>query len=279
VKRRAFCRLALATACAAYLMGATSVPARAQEEMAIEYEISGGHITFLFQNLNLGDIRDLLWDGKSIHSAVVNEKIGQISYLENGFSVAFGKKLSLKGPGVLDVILVDGHKLQRTLLTGPPPTLDWLNKEEKATCADPYFTYNSLSCGIETSEVGLSPYPCCDNTGNRRVDDAGDGNCTWFVWYKAKKLKQWTVPSWGNAGDWCRKAASDPAWTVRSTPAKGTIACGLSLGHVAWVVDFDTTNKTINVWEQNCKVGPACFGSGTRNKTWNTASFNYISKN
>ena len=260
----------------------TAVPKVAQpletQDPSVEYEIANGRVTFFFEKLNLSDIRDILWDGKSIHSAVMNEKIGKIAYLEDGFSVAFGKRLSLKGPGVLEVVLVDGRKLQKTLFMGPLPTLEWI--AEKASCTDAAGKLNLTQCGSVISDVGTPPYPCCDNTDNGSWADSGDGNCTWFAWYKAKKIKQWTVPStWGGGGTWCTRAAQTAGWKVSSVPAAGTIACGLSVAHVGWVFAVSTDKTRINLQEQNCRVSPTCVGSGEQSRFYNSSSFNYISRN
>jgi surface antigen len=219
-----------------------------------------------------------LWDGESIHSAVFNEKIGQITEGEAGFSIAFGRRLSMKGQGVLEVVLADGRKLQRALFSGPLPTLSWI--AEQATCTDAAGKTNLAQCGSVISDVGASPYPCCDNTNNGKWTDSGDGNCTWYAWYKAKKLKQWTVPSsWGGGATWCTRAATTAGWKVSSVPAAGTIACGVSVGHVGWVFAVSADKTRINLQEQNCRVSPSCVGTGERSQFYNASSFNYISKN
>lgn len=267
----------------AALIGLVAAPPQVAQSLetqdpTIEYEISEGRVTFFFERLNLGDVRDILWDSKSIHAAVINERIGPITYNENGFSVTFGKRLSLKGSGILEVVLVDGRKLQKALFSGPLPTLEWI--AEKATCTDAAAKYNAVQCGSINSDVGTSPYPCCDNTDNGSWTDTGDGNCTWFAWYKAKKIKGWTVPStWGGGGTWCARAAVTTGWKVSSVPAVGTIACGVSVGHVGWVAAVSTDKTRINLQEQNCRVSPWCIGSGVQNKYYNAPAFNYISKN
>lgn len=273
-------KLAIAMVVSTGLMAAAPQIAQPLEERVptIEYEIANSRVTFFFEKLNLWDIHDIFWNGKSIHSAVISEKIGQIAYHEDGFSVAFGRRLSLKGPGVMEVVLVDGQKLQKALFTGPLPTLEWI--AEKASCTDAAGKYNAVQCGSVISDVGTSPYPCCDNTDNGSWTDTGDGNCTWFAWYKAKKIKQWTVPStWGGGGTWCTRAAATAGWKVSSVPTAGTIACGLSVGHVGWVFAVSTDKTRINLQEQNCRVSPWCVGSGVQSKYYNASSFNYISKN
>lgn len=137
----------------------------------------------------------------------------------------------------------------------------------------PYAT--AYRCGDVTTPYA-NPYPCCDNNRNGSFTDVkvpgGDGNCTWYAWHKAREAK-WVVPStWGNAGNWCAKAASTAGWNLSSAVTAGSIACNAKIGHVAWVrrAIYDSSGRltSFEVEEQNCAVAPAYYASSRRIKTY-----------
>ncbi len=244
-------------------------------EPSIEYEVSEGKITFFLNHLNAGEIESVDLDGKPIdlwYSDAVTTDV-----LANGLTFRINGTGTITGAGIINVELADGRKLSRTIFGGPIASLDWLNA---ASCTTAPAIYNAKKCDSTTSDVGTPPYPCCDNNGDGKATGLKDGNCTWLAWYRAKKTKGWTVPSnWGNASNWCANAAKTTGWKVSSTPAKDTIACSSSIGHVGWVTSVSSDKKTITIQEQNCRVPPSCVSSGgTRSKTYNASSFQYISK-
>lgn len=246
-------------------------------EPALEYEISEGQVTLIFLNLKPEDVRELSWGDQSLYG-IQWEKAVSLKKAP-GFSVKLGAdELDLETAPIIRADLVNGERIERTLLSGPLPSLEWLSPE-KATCAEAAGIYNAAQCGSTSSSVGTPPYPCCDNNGDGKATGSGDGNCTWYAWYKAKAVKSWKVPStWSSGSKWCANAAKTAGWKVSSIPTVDTIACSSSIGHVGWVKTVSSDKKTITLFEQNCKVPPSCFGSGTREKSGYTASsFQYIS--
>lgn len=128
-------------------------------------------------------------------------------------------------------------------------------RTQKWPCSEAPSVYNAVQCGSVISDVGIPLYPCCDNNTNKRATDPDDGNCTWYAWYKAKKVKGWVVPSnWGWGGKWCDNASITLGWQVSPTPSENTIACSSRLNHVAWVVRVSDDKKRITVEEMICKV-------------------------
>ncbi len=257
----------------------TASATRMETAPAVEYEISEGNFLFIFKGIDPSDIMDVTWNGESIYENMLDVMATDLKYTEDGFSVRFNEQLSLEGPGVIEVILVNGKKLHKAILSGPLPSLELLSPQ--ASCSEAPGIYGVVQCDSVKSDVGTPPYPCCDNNSNNVATDPSDGNCTWYAWYKAKKVKGWVVPSnWGNGGSWCANAAKagSGGWKVSSTAAKNTIACSSSIGHVAWVTDVSADKKTITVEEMNCKVSPSCVGTGLRTKSYSAASFQYISK-
>ena len=243
-------------------------------EPIIEYEISRGNVTFFLNHINAGEIDNVTLDGKPI-DLFYSEGI-TTDTLEDGLVVRLDGKEKMSGAGLIEITLADGRKVSRSILGGPVQSLDWLTA---ASCTEAPGIYNAVKCDSTTSEVGTPPYPCCDNDGDSKATGSTDGNCTWYAWYRAKQ-NGWTVPStWGGAGSWCANAAKSTDWKVSSIPSINTIACSSSIGHVGWVTAVSTDKKTITVAEQNCKVPPSCFASGTRSKSgYNASSFQYISK-
>jgi len=220
-----------------------------------------------------GNLLDILGD-------IFDARHGIVEDLGDGFALHLGRLLPLEGPGAIEVRLANGRTLHKALFTTPIPTLEWLAEPRAASCTTAPAIYNAVQCDSVKSDVGTPPYPCCDNNGDRKATGATDGNCTWYAWYKAKKIMGWTVPStWGGGGSWCTNASKTKGWKVSSVPAVNTIACSTSMGHVGWVAAVSTDKKSVTLEEMNCRVSPTCFASGLRTKTYtNSSSFLYISK-
>jgi surface antigen len=152
-----------------------------------------------------------------------------------------------------------------------------------ATSCNSGTKYTAKACGTSTTTTAPN-YPCCDNNNNGSFTDSSDGNCTWYAAMRAQQVKGWVVPSgWGNATTWCSNARKNSKWNVSSTPSRNSIACIQRIGHVAWVTDYTSDQKTISVMEQNCSTWSTilarCFYSGTRSHTYNRVNdqVNFIS--
>ena len=227
----------------------------------VDYIISEGETSIIFTGILPIDIIDITFKGQSILDKILSYTESDIEYTEDGFIVKLNKEFRLHDTAEFKVTLQDGndHSIELSNAT--------------ASCSCAKGIYNTVQCGSVKSSVGTPPYPCCDNNSNGKATDSGDGNCTWYAWYKAKKEKGWTVPSnWGNGGNWATNASKTSGWKVTSTPTKNTIACNSGLGHVAWVTSVSSDKKSITVSEQNCKCPSACFGSGERSKTYTVSS-------
>jgi surface antigen len=235
-------------------------PALSQEPK-VEFEITEGTALVHVPGVNLSEIDDIVWGGRSILDRLHDEKL--IEDASGGAVFGLPADFRFEGPGVVEIHLRNGDTLVRGI---PDDTVLRLRAAKgdvtKATCNTALMP--SLSCGGTTTTYA-SPYKCCDNDGNGSLGP-GDGNCVWLAWVKAREYG-WLVPStWGNATDWCDKAMATPGWSVSSTAQKNTIACNKTLGHVAWVTDVTSTSFTVT--EQNCKVEASnCYGSGTQTKS------------
>lgn len=219
----------------------------------VDYIVSDGETSIIFTGISPNDISDVTFKEQDISDKILNFTEADIEYTEDGFIVRLNKEFRLHDTGELKVTLLDGNN----------HSIELSNATASCSCANGI--YNAVKCGSVKSGVGTPPYPCCDNNANGKATDSGDGNCTWYAWYKAKKEKGWTVPSnWGAGGSWATNAAKTSGWKVTSTPTAKTIACNSSLGHVAWVTSVSSDKKTMTVSEQNCKCPKACFGSGER---------------
>ena len=97
-----------------------------------------------------------------------------------------------------------------------------------------------------------NPCYCCDNNCDGDCADGCDGNCVWWAWDRACCL--WGVGlEWGtNGGTWAYQADLRD-YRVSTIPAVGTIADGISLGHVAWVTWVSSDKTTVVVSEMGCK--------------------------
>jgi surface antigen len=232
-----------------------SLTAIADENLPrVDYIISEGETSIIFTGISPNDVSDVTFKGKSILEKMLTHTDSDIEYTEDGFIVRLNKEFQLYDTGELEVTMQDGDK----------HSLEVVNATASCkTCVNGI--YNAVQCGSVKSTVGTPPYPCCDNNSNGKATDSGDGNCTWYAWYKAKKEKSWTVPSnWGAGGSWASKAANTSGWKVTSTPKEKTIGCNSKLGHVVWVTSVSSDKKKITVSEQNCKCPTACYGSGER---------------
>lgn len=228
----------------------------------VSFTLGDGIVTVNVTGIESSQILDVIWAGHSILEKIEPTAIKDASSFAFGFSADF----STEPVGVLEVWLDSGQVLVR----GIPDDLALNARREmgdvtKATCASTTL-YSVSKCGGTTSSYTV-PYKCCDNNYDGDAKDSSDGNCVWLAWVAARNYG-WLVPSnWGNASNWCDKAAATTGWTVSTTPVKSSIACSKSIGHVGWVTSVDTVNKKFTVTEQNCKAEPWCAGTGTQSKT------------
>lgn len=239
---------------------------RAIGEQHVSFTLSEGSVTVEVLGVQPEEIQDLVWAGRSVWESVLHEAV----LLDSPSRTAFTLPLDFRADpaGVLEIWLNSGDVLVRGIPDDSVLEQRQLSGDlTQAACA--YTPLYSVSrCGGTTTSYSV-PYRCCDNNYDGDAKDSGDGNCVWLAWVKAREWG-WKVPSpsmWGNASNWCDKAAATSGWSVSSTPTKNSIACSKSIGHVAWVTSVDSVARTFTVTEQNCKVEPSCFGSGTRTKT------------
>ncbi|NJL26488.1 MAG: CHAP domain-containing protein [Thermoanaerobaculia bacterium] len=238
--------------------------ARVLGERLVSFSLSENHATVEVLGARPEEILDLIWGGRSILDSVLFDAVALEAPKATAFILPFDFQSNV--PGVLEIRLAGGE----VLLRGIPDDSVLEARLRLGSGAEATCTVTSLyavtTCGGTTSAYTV-PYRCCDNNYDGDAKDSGDGNCVWLAWVKARSFG-WKIPStWGNASNWCDKAAATPGWSVSTTAAKNTIACSKTIGHVAWVTSVDNTAKKFTVTEQNCKVEPYCVGTGTQSKT------------
>lgn len=231
------------------------VIAESQEDtnkFSLGWEERTDKFSVIFNGVNFKDVADFTWNGMIV-TDIVNEMINnlqaEIKETQNGFILSINGE-SNREDGYFGVVLSSGEIVEINVPIIPVPserkrTPNEMDKYSLATLA----SNRASSCG-EYSDAS-NPYPCCSN-GNRP-----DGNCTWYVWYRAHQTyRGWGVklPGWGNANSWCNNAKK-AGYTVSSNPRGAdqgySIGCNSSgAGHVAWVWKYD--NKYVWVDEQNC---------------------------
>lgn len=261
----------------------TVVVAEAQEESnkpELSWEQHLDKFDVIFEGIDFQDVTDFTWNGRIVTNAVnemINNHEAEIEVTNNGFI------LSVKGEihsedGDFGIMLSSGELVEISVPIIPVPSeriytpKEMVSKEEVPSKADVILKSASNCGGYSDSS---NPYPCCTN-GSRP-----DGNCTWYVWYRAhQKYHGWGVklPGWGNANLWCDKAKK-AGYTVSSKPRGSeqgySIGCHSSgVGHVAWVWKYDS--KYVWVDEQNCCN---CSVAGTRiGAKYARSYFKYIYK-
>lgn len=253
-------RFSLLSLVAATIIAATGALPVLGEPPKVEFEITEGRALIHIPGVTPDAIEDIFWGGNSIVELLnSNDSIKSAS---DGIVFSLPVDFRFEGAGVLEIHLYSGDILVRGI--PDDSVLQWRaihGDITKAICASTSL-YSRRSCGGTVSAYDV-PYRCCDNNYDGDASDRGDGNCVWLAWVKARE-HGWLVPvSWGNATDWCDEASHAPGWSVSTTPEVDTIACSKSIGHVAWVTNVDAAAKRFTVTEQNCKVEPSCFGSGT----------------
>lgn len=255
-----------------FLIASASAVAQAQEpagEFDLSWEVKSNDFRVIFKGVDYRDVLDFTWNGKIVTDAV-DEMIGnhqaEIAETDDGFVFSV-KDASDKEEGDFGVMLVSGEVIDIRVPVIPVPSEKMCQPSKKDYEASALGKILSPS-GVVTAGASCcggycdssNPYPCCTN-GSRP-----DGNCTWYAWYRAHQSSRgWgrSLPSWGNANQWCSKAKA-AGYTVSSTPRgykQGySIGCRSSgVGHVAWVYDYDS--KYVWVDEQNCCD---CSVAGTR---------------
>ncbi|MCL4836778.1 MAG: CHAP domain-containing protein [Thermoanaerobaculia bacterium] len=237
---------------------------RHRSEEIVEITTSEGVVRVVVLGVPPADIQDVVWGGRSILEAILPDLVVLGDATSTEFTLP--AELDLSTPGVLEIWLARGDALVRGIPDDSVLDSRQLTGTLTEAICQTTDLYKVTKCGGTSSSYSV-PYKCCDNNYDGDANDSGDGNCVWLAWVRARN-RGWRVPStWGNASRWCDMAAATPGWSVSSTPRVNSIACSKSIGHVAWVTGVDTTNRKFTVQEQNCKVEPSCFGSGTRSKT------------
>jgi surface antigen len=254
---------AILTAVALFTIASVLAPVTAQAEdhgHGIAWEFSKGELTVYVAGARLSEILEV-----RVGDQVLDDRMLQsgVELKDGSVAIPVGTLWS-RSAAPLDV------KVRFTDDSTISLPID-LVTSAATSCTAP-FKYNAKQCGASTTTTA-PVYPCCDNNNNGVWTDSSDGNCTWYAAMKAKAVKGWVVPSWGNANTWCSNARNNSKWVVSSTPSVDSIACVQRIGHVAWVTSVSTDQKTVTVSEQNCSTWSTilnrCFYSGTRSSTYN----------
>ena len=237
---------------------------------SITWSVSKDSLSISFNRVDLAKVMDYTWKGRVVTELIqemIENGTAQLVKTSKGFRLVIaGADNELDEPGEFGVMLQSGKEVVIDMLASPIPS-------EKA-CAPSSIAPQTASCGGFYDAI--NPYPCCDN-GSRP-----DGNCTWYVWYRAHQTyRGWGVklPGWGNAKTWAKNAAK-AGYKVLSKPKSYkegySIGCNTSgtYGHVAWIYDYDSNYVWVD--EQNCCN---CSVAGTRiGAKYKRSYFTYISR-
>lgn len=243
---------------------------------ALSWEDSINNFSIIVDGLNFKDVADFTWNGIIVTDVVkemINGLQAEIREKQNGFIFSVNGE-SYKEDGSFGFVLNSGEIFEINVPIIPVPSERKRAPNKLNAHLMPYALSAGSTCGGYSD--ASNPYPCCDN-GSKP-----DGNCTWYVWYRAHQTNRgWGValPAWGNAKSWCDNAKK-AGYTVSSNPRGAeqgySIGCNSSgtYGHVAWVWKYD--NKYVWVDEQNCCN---CSVAGTRiGAKYARSYFKYIYK-
>ena len=109
------------------------------------------------------------------------------------------------------------------------------------------------SCSHVTYSSDGNPFPLCPGAYPQ------GGNCTWWSWEQWHLLGYDLSANWGNAADWI-VSATRAGLSVGTTPRVGSIAvfprgdgvwAADPAGHVAFVIDVNSSNENFTVTYQN----------------------------
>ncbi|MBK6870978.1 MAG: CHAP domain-containing protein [Kineosporiaceae bacterium] len=104
-------------------------------------------------------------------------------------------------------------------------------------------------CGRPSSAQSIGYNPFAANYSNQ---------CTYYAEQRMKGFTGLYMPVYGNAYQWASQAAA-AGWHVSSAPALSSVAVfpagafGSSVGHVAWVIDYNATSVRIQDYNWNFK--------------------------